>query len=141
MSLTKRLVKLIRDKAVTDSDLRSSALFVLDALANSYASRGSVPAKKVLRWYASQGDDAGRQALAIGALTHILETDDLHKASVTHPGCVVVPAALAVAAGSQIVDRMRHATMAFGTPAAISWRSQTQIAMPSQGGCAPLPKH
>lgn len=45
-----------------------------------------------------QGSDAGRQALAMGALTHILETDDLHKASVTHPGYVVVPAALAMAA-------------------------------------------
>jgi len=98
LSLTTGLVKLIRDKAITESDLDSAALFVLDALANAYASRSSDPARRVLRWYASQGDDAGRQALAIGALTHILETDDLHKASVTHPGCVVVPAVLAVAA-------------------------------------------
>ena len=97
LSLTTRLVRLIRDKPVTDSDLGTAALFVLDALANAYAGRGTDPAQRVLRWYAAQGDDAGRQALALGALTHILETDDLHKASVTHPGCVVVPAALAVA--------------------------------------------
>jgi len=98
LSLTKQLVKLIRDKPVSDSDLCAAVLYVLDALANAYASRATDPAKRMLRWYAAQGLDAGRQALAIGALTHILETDDLHKASVTHPGCVIVPAALAVAA-------------------------------------------
>ena len=32
----------------------------------------------------------------MGALTHITETDDLHRKSVTHPGCVVVPAVLAL---------------------------------------------
>jgi 2-methylcitrate dehydratase PrpD len=41
--------------------------------------------------------DAGRQALIAGSLTHILETDDLHRASVTHPDCVVVPAVFALA--------------------------------------------
>ena len=98
MTLTAKLVRLIRNKPVEDADLGKAALFVLDALANAYASRATGPAQKILHWYAAQGDDAGRQALAIGALTHILETDDLHRASVTHPGCVIVPAALAVAA-------------------------------------------
>ena len=42
--------------------------------------------------------DVGRQALIAGSLTHILETDDLHRASVTHPDCVVVPAVFALAA-------------------------------------------
>lgn len=31
------------------------------------------------------------------ALSHVTETDDLHRASVTHPGCVVVPTAWLVA--------------------------------------------
>ena len=35
----------------------------------------------------------------MAGLTHILEADDLHRASVTHPGCVVVPTVLAM--GSQ----------------------------------------
>src|SRR3546814_3530929 len=39
----------------------------------------------------------GREALLLGGLTHILEVDDLHRASVVHPGCVVVPAAYALA--------------------------------------------
>jgi 2-methylcitrate dehydratase PrpD len=33
----------------------------------------------------------------MGGLTHILEVDDLHKASVVHPACVTIPAALAIA--------------------------------------------
>jgi 2-methylcitrate dehydratase PrpD len=62
------------------------------------AGRNSEPGKKMLAWGANQGGDAGRQALVAGSLTHILETDDLHRASVTHPGCVVVPAVFALAA-------------------------------------------
>ncbi len=97
MSLTKQLVLLIRSKPVTTADLEAASLFVLDALCNAYAGRQTEPADKFLRWFSSQGQEAGRQAFTIGALTHILETDDLHKASVTHPGCVIVPAALTVA--------------------------------------------
>ena len=36
-------------------------------------------------------------ALANGMLAHADETDDLHAPSRTHPGCAVVPAALAIA--------------------------------------------
>ena len=41
----------------------------------------------------------------MGGLTHILEVDDLHKASVVHPGCVVVPAAWSVASREGIRGR------------------------------------
>lgn len=98
MSLTAQLVQLVQQKPVTRTDLDKTAFFVLDAIANAYAGRNTDQASRALRWYHGQGNDAGRQALTIGMLTHILETDDLHKASVTHPGCVIVPAALAVAA-------------------------------------------
>src|SRR3954469_2072478 len=40
---------------------------------------------------------AGNAALANGMLAHADETDDSHAASLTHPGCGVVPAALAMA--------------------------------------------
>jgi 2-methylcitrate dehydratase PrpD len=36
-------------------------------------------------------------ALSNGALSHIVEMDDLHRASVVHPGAAVIPAALAIA--------------------------------------------
>jgi 2-methylcitrate dehydratase PrpD len=41
--------------------------------------------------------DTGRRAFYLGGLSHILEMDDLHRDSVTHPGCVVIPAAWAIA--------------------------------------------
>jgi 2-methylcitrate dehydratase PrpD len=98
MTITEQLITLIRNKDVSEGDLQRAAFFTLDAIANTLAGRNSEPGKKLLAWGASQGFDAGRQALVAGSLTHILETDDLHRASVTHPGCVVVPAVFALAA-------------------------------------------
>lgn len=96
MSLTQSLIKLIREKPVQQEDLESAALFTLDAVATAYAG-SATPVGQVLRDWASSSDlDLKRQALLMGALTHITETDDLHRASVTHPGCVVVPAALSL---------------------------------------------
>ena len=96
MSLTQNLIALIRHKPVTDADLNSAAMFTLDAVSTAYA--GSItPVGRVLRNWATASDlDLKRLALLMGALTHITETDDLHRASVTHPGCVVVPTALAL---------------------------------------------
>ncbi len=95
MSLTSQLVSLIRRKPVTREDLDRSALLALDALACAYAG-SATPVGAVLRRWAGGGDlDRKRAAFLMGAMTHITETDDLHRASVTHPGCVVVPAVLA----------------------------------------------
>ena len=101
MSLSQELISLIRNKRISDADLKYASLFVLDALANAAAGRTTEPGKKLQQWARAQGTDSGRQAFVVGGLTHILETDDLHRASVTHPGCVVVPAVLAFAAGAK----------------------------------------
>lgn len=75
-----------------------AALFTLDALANAIAGRNSGQGRIIRAWAGDNAPlDTGREAFVMGALTHILEVDDLHKASVVHPGCVVVPAAWAVA--------------------------------------------
>ena len=96
MSLTEKLIELIRNKPIEQTDFDSAAMFTLDALATAYAG-SATPVGQVLRqWAASTDLDHKRQALLMGALTHITETDDLHRASVTHPGCVVVPAALSL---------------------------------------------
>jgi 2-methylcitrate dehydratase PrpD len=50
---------------------------------------------------------AGNAALANGMLAHADETDDSHAPSLTHPGCGIVPAALAMA------ERERHDGAAF----------------------------
>jgi 2-methylcitrate dehydratase PrpD len=97
-TLTQQLTQLITTKPITPVDLQQAALFTLDALANALAGRVSEAGAHLLRWAEATGvNDAERRAFLQGALTHILETDDLHRASVVHPGCVVVPAVWAVA--------------------------------------------
>ena len=98
-TLTQRLTELITTKPIAPTDLEHAALLVLDAIANALAGRASEPGAILLRWAETAAPtDAARRAFLLGALTHILETDDLHRASVVHPGCVVIPAAWAVAA-------------------------------------------
>jgi len=105
MTLTEGLVRLIRAKPVGSEDLAKAALFVLDAVANALAGRCTGPGTILRRWAAGQGRDVGRDAFLMGGLTHILETDDLHRASVVHPGCVVVPAVFAVASRDGVGGR------------------------------------
>ena len=113
MSLTKELIGLIRRKPVTDNDLHSAAMFTLDALATAYAGSATAVGEVLINWARATDADAKRRALLAGALTHITETDDLHRASVTHPGCVVVPTALALgeqlgAAPEKILQAILH---------------------------------
>ena len=98
LTLTEQLTELIAAKPVAPTDLEQAALLTLDALANALAGRVTEPGQILQRWAGeTAGIDAERSAFLLGALTHILETDDLHRASVVHPGCVVVPAAWTVA--------------------------------------------
>lgn len=97
MSLTQEMVRLIRAKPVSDADLEAAALFVLDTVACALGAVGTVPARMLGAVAPPDRGDAARRAFYLGGLAHILEMDDLHRDSVTHPGCVVVPAAWAVA--------------------------------------------
>lgn len=96
MSLTADLIAQIRAKPIAEEDLEQAALFTLDAVACAYAG-SATPVGRILRnWSARAPRDDLRDAFLMAALTHITETDDLHRKSVTHPGCVVVPATLAL---------------------------------------------
>ena len=98
-SLTGQLVSLIQARQIIDEDLHACTYFVLDAIINAIAGMRTPTGKIILDWWHATGNaETGRQALLGGALIHTLEMDDLHKQSVTHPGCVVVPAAIAIAA-------------------------------------------
>ncbi len=98
-SLTEQLVKLIQEKKIINEDRRTCTFFLLDAIANAIAGTQTTMGKILLQWSKTQQlIDPGKQAFVVGALVHTLEMDDLHKQSVTHPGCVVVPAAIAIAA-------------------------------------------
>jgi 2-methylcitrate dehydratase PrpD len=97
MSLTRELVRLIRGKEITREDREKAALFVLDTLACAVGALGTEPARMLGAVAPPQSADTARRAFYLGGLSHILEMDDLHRDSVTHPGCVVIPAAWAIA--------------------------------------------
>ena len=111
-SLTRQLVRHARAKPATGDDLAKAALFVLDAVANAVGGRATPQGQIIARWAGNRMPppatpaQTGPAALVMGALTHILETDDLHRASVVHPGCVVVPAAWTV--GQRIGASGKH---------------------------------
>lgn len=105
-TLTQQLISLIRSKSVNPDDFRVAAEFTLDTVANMLAGFNSEAGHRFLSWahprrlLNTDGNgyhDAGRQAFILGCLTHILEMDDLHRGSITHPGCVVIPAVFALA--------------------------------------------
>lgn len=109
-SLTEGLVRLVRGKPVAQADLDAAALFTLDAAANILAGRNSAPGEVLLKWWRSRessnvSPDPERLAFLMGGLCHILETDDLHRESVVHPGCVVVPAAWALTGKRRVSGR------------------------------------
>ena len=93
MSLSRELVRLIRARAAEPDDLRAAERYVRDWLGCTVAGRATVPGAALLEYGREVADLEGRVFLA-AALSHITETDDLHRSSVTHPGCVVIPAAL-----------------------------------------------
>ena len=105
LSLTARLAALIAAKPISEDDYRVAALFTLDALANALAGRRTKPGAILLDWAAAEPLTTSREAMLLGGLTHILEVDDLHRASVVHPGCVVVPAAYALARRRNVAGR------------------------------------
>ncbi|MCP5076171.1 MAG: MmgE/PrpD family protein [Rhodobacteraceae bacterium] len=105
-SLTAKLTEYIRDKPVTDSDLKAAHLYLVDGVLNMIAGRNSEIGRKLLFWGEALRDpegengpkqlDPARSAFLNGALCHALQLDDLHQTSSTHPGCAVIPALLAL---------------------------------------------
>ena len=94
---------------------------VLDTIAAMVSGSRLLPGRKAISYVRTLGGTkeacvigsrfvttAEHAALANGMLAHADETDDSHAASLTHPGCAVVPAALAMAerekrAGTQLL--------------------------------------
>jgi 2-methylcitrate dehydratase PrpD len=87
---------------------------VLDTLAAMVSGSRLLPGRKAISYVKSLGGakeacvvgsrivtNAVNAALANGMCAHADETDDSHAASLTHPGCGVVPAALAMAEREQ----------------------------------------
>ena len=98
-----------RDRVLPDAVIERIKEHVLDTFAAMISGSDLPPGRIVIAFArANRGDQsttvAGSDvlcgpieaALANGMLAHADETDDSHAPSLSHPGCVVVPAALAV---------------------------------------------
>lgn len=96
MSLTHNLAEQIRAKSISPADRNQTALLILDAIASCYAGASTEVGSLFKQWAGSDSQSRHHRVLLAGALTHITETDDLHRESVTHPGCAVIPVALAL---------------------------------------------
>lgn len=92
-SLTRSLARLIRSRPVSDSDRRDALRFVRDWVGSAVAGTATDPGRRLIRYGGGPRTIEG-DAFLTAALSHVTETDDLHRGSITHPGCVVVPVAL-----------------------------------------------
>ena len=106
MSLTEQLVDLIENKSINDEDIEAASWYLLDAIANIAAGLNTDQGRILRSWFLEESPDTSRKVLFMGALMHILEMDDLHRRSVVHPGCVVIPAVIAVGLREGISGRM-----------------------------------
>ncbi len=93
LTLTQSLTKLVRSAKVTDEHLVSASRYVRDWLGAAAAGGATTPGR-ILRSYAEGRPSEEDRVFLAAALSHITETDDLHRASTTHPACVVIPTAL-----------------------------------------------
>jgi 2-methylcitrate dehydratase PrpD len=100
-TVSHKLIRQIRSKPITKTDLKVASEFALDAIANILAGAKSDIGPNLMSWARAHGlflatetriGDAGRLAFVMGNLCNVLEMDDLHRGAVLHPGCVVVPA-------------------------------------------------
>jgi 2-methylcitrate dehydratase PrpD len=108
-----------------------AAWWTLDWLGCAIAGILTPPGQMLLRHAADQpgasstcvglAGGRGTQAAALhnGAISHIVEMDDVDRASVIHPGAVIVPAALAVAEKQGAGGRELLASIAIGYEVAI----------------------
>lgn len=97
-------------RALPDAVADKTRLHVLDTLAAMVSGSRLAPGRTAVNFIAGEGGAAQatvagtlirttaiNAAWANGMLAHADETDDSHAPSLSHPGCAVVPAALAIA--------------------------------------------
>ncbi len=95
-SLTRGLAQLAR-RPIDERARVHAQRFLVDTVGCIAGAHRAPEAAIVRRFAAEAGDVPEARSFVWGALAHTLELDDLHRGSVTHPACVVIPAALAVA--------------------------------------------
>lgn len=133
-SVTEQLAEFIaplRADDIPSEVLEAASLYTLDWLGCAIAGLPTRPGEIVLRYTAQQpagpisalglreGRSAQVAAFHNGAVSHITEMDDVDRASVIHPGAVVIPAALAIAEERQRTGRDLLAAVVIGYEVAI----------------------
>ena len=107
-----------RDRALPDAVVEKTKHHVLDTFAAMISGSQLLPGRAAIKFAGAYGGEKVatvaasdvlcgpiEAALANGVMAHADETDDSHAPSLSHPGCAVVPAALAV--GEQLgIDGM-----------------------------------
>jgi len=133
-TLTERLASTLAAIRTTDLDgatIDAAKRSVLDWLASALAGTATAAGRILIAEGADRGPgpcavlgvpagrDAETAALVNGALSHVVEMDDLDRASVVHPGTVVIPAALAAAEQTGAGGRAFLTAVVVGYEAAI----------------------
>ena len=112
LSLTEQLSAFLvatRPADIPDPVIDAAKYYILDWLGSAMAGTATEAGRILLDYAASQAGrgatvigldeqrNANSAALINGSLSHIVEMDDLDRASVVHPAAPIIPAALAVA--------------------------------------------
>ena len=133
-TLTERLAAVlapVRPEDLDPATMAEAKRFVLDWLASALAGTATPAGRILIAEGAARGPgpcavlgvsggrDAEPAALVNGGLSHIVEMDDLDRASVVHPGTVVIPAALAAAEETGADGRAFLAAVVVGYEAAL----------------------
>lgn len=134
LSLTEQLARFLTSTRTSDlpaKTIEDARYFMLDWLGSAIAGAQTRPGSIVLAHAAEQigqhssvvglKERKGTQAAAFanGAVSHITETDDVHRGAVLHPGVAVIPAALATAERLGASGRDFLAAVALGYEVAI----------------------
>jgi 2-methylcitrate dehydratase PrpD len=123
-------------RPLPDEVLEKTRHHVLDTIAAMVSGSRLLPGRKAIAYVKTLGGvkeatvigsristTAQNAALANGMLGHADETDDSHAPSLTHPGCVVVPAALAMS------ERENRNGTAFLRAVALGYDAGSRITM------------
>jgi len=94
-------------RPLADATRAAVRLHIVDTLGALIAATRTAEGQALLRFRGEIGApaDMGANLMTLCALTRLSEIDDIHLASMTTPGSIVIPGALTLAAARPLVDR------------------------------------
>jgi 2-methylcitrate dehydratase PrpD len=91
--ISAELYDLIAEKAIADRHRTLAARHVRDWFA-CYMAGGATGQGRMFREYAGRKPDLEQSVFCVAALSKITESDDIHRATLTRPGSVIIPVAM-----------------------------------------------